>query len=216
MAVRLREKLFHRWVWRLPAHSGSVALTFDDGPDATTTPALLKELERLGIVSTHFVVGERAAATPTLARDIHAAGHLLANHGFQHESFLFRSKSYQQQSILAAEDAVWRSTSNRCNLFRPCFGQYNNWTQRVLSRCGYTGVLWSVIADDWIEQSDDELWQRLRSHLHEDAIIVLHDGHPTTARVVRLLPRLADEVWSRGWTFVPLLPSVLISYGKTT
>jgi S-adenosylmethionine:diacylglycerol 3-amino-3-carboxypropyl transferase len=72
-----------------------------------------------------------------------------------------------------------------------------------------------VIARDWVEQTDDELWQRLRSQLHEGAIMVLHDGHPTTARVVRLLPRLADEVRKRGWTFVPLLPSALISGNNT-
>jgi peptidoglycan-N-acetylglucosamine deacetylase len=215
MAVGLREHIFRRWVWHLPPHSGAVALTFDDGPDPQTTPPLLAELDRLKIPSTHFLVGERAAAARELVKEIHAAGHVLANHAFQHESFLLRTRDHQHDSILAADRIISDCTGVRCSLFRPCFGQYNNWTQPVLERLCYTGVLWSVIARDWVEQTDDELWQRLRSQLHEGAIMVLHDGHPTTARVVRLLPRLADEVRKRGWTFVPLLPSALISGNNT-
>lgn len=212
----MREKIFRRWIWRLPHHSGAVALTFDDGPDARTTPLLLNELERLELPSTHFVVGERALAVPSLLREMSDRGHVIANHAFRHESFLSRREAYQQESILAAENAIWRINGSRCHLFRPCFGQYNPWTQRVLERRGYVGVLWSVMASDWIEQDDDQLWQRLSSRLHEGAIIVLHDGHSTTERVVRLLPRLADEVRKRGWNFVPLIPSALISTGSQT
>jgi peptidoglycan/xylan/chitin deacetylase (PgdA/CDA1 family) len=213
MAVGLREKIFRRWVWRLPPHSGAVALTFDDGPDEATTPALLSELERLQIRSTHFVVGEKAAAAPALLRDLGAHGHIIGNHAFRHESFLLRQKRDQQESILAAERVIAQSTNTLPHFFRPCFGQYNIWTQSTLERLGYVGVLWSVIAEDWKEQSDEALWLRLRSRLHEGSIIVLHDGHPTTARVVRILPRLADEVRKRGWTFVPLSPTALISSG---
>ncbi|HEY3294325.1 MAG TPA: polysaccharide deacetylase family protein [bacterium] len=215
MAVRLREKIFRRWLWRLPPHSGAVALTFDDGPDAQTTPSLLAELARLGIVSTHFLVGERAAAAPSLVEETRAAGHAVANHSFQHKSFLWRPGTYQEESLRAADAILTAGTGERCSFFRPCFGQYNNWTQGVLERLGYAGVLWSVIASDWTEQTDEQLWQRLQPQLHEGAIIVLHDGHPTTARVVRLLPRLADEVGKRGWTFVPLLPSTFISGNNT-
>jgi peptidoglycan/xylan/chitin deacetylase (PgdA/CDA1 family) len=37
-----------------------VALTFDDGPDAHITPAVLDVLRRHGVKATFFLVGERA------------------------------------------------------------------------------------------------------------------------------------------------------------
>jgi len=213
---RWRERFSPSWLWRLPPSSGQVALTFDDGPLEGTTPSLLSELERLDIISTHFLVGERAAAAPDLVRAIRDDGHEIANHAFQHKSFLLRSAAYQRQSILRAEEAIRRSCGATSWLYRPCFGQFNVWTQGVLRRLNYTGVIWSLIAQDWIEQDDDELWQRIRVRLHEGAIIVLHDGHPTTARVIRLLPRLADEVRTRGWNFVPLTPPAVNPPGKDT
>jgi peptidoglycan/xylan/chitin deacetylase (PgdA/CDA1 family) len=216
-AKRWRERLSSpNWLWRLPPQSGNIALTFDDGPLTDTTPALLRELARLEIPSTHFLVGEQAAAMPDLVRAISDGGHTVANHAYHHESFLLRSAAYQERSIQSAGEAIRRAMGGDCRLYRPCFGQFNVWTQRVLRRLGYSGVLWSLIAKDWIEQTDEDLWLRIRLQLHEGAIIVLHDGHPTTARVIRLLPRLADEVRTRGWTFVPLLPSAANSPGKNT
>jgi peptidoglycan/xylan/chitin deacetylase (PgdA/CDA1 family) len=215
MAVSLREKLLDRWIWRLPPRSGAVALTFDDGPDPQTTSMLLAELQRLQIPSTHFLIGAKAAAASHLIREIASAGHVIANHAFRHESFLLRSGNYQHRSILAADRAIAQTTGNPCCFFRPCFGQINLRTQSVVERLGYVGVMWSVIASDWVEQTDEQLWQRLEAKLHEGAIIVLHDAHPTTSRVIRLLPRLADAVRKRGWTFVPLTPSALISGNDT-
>jgi peptidoglycan-N-acetylglucosamine deacetylase len=91
--------------------------------------------------------------------------------------------------------------------FRPCYGQFNPLTINVLRRLGYTGVLWSLIAYDWLEQSEVDLWHGIRSKLHDGAIIVLHDGHATTPTMIRTLARLAEDVARRGWTFVPLLPA---------
>ena len=43
---------------------GEVALTFDDGPDATFTPQILDVLAREHVPATFFVIGARAAAAP--------------------------------------------------------------------------------------------------------------------------------------------------------
>src|SRR5205809_220852 len=41
-----------------------LALTFDDGPDPASTPAVLAALRRHGAHATFFVIGERAARHP--------------------------------------------------------------------------------------------------------------------------------------------------------
>ena len=44
-----------------------VALTFDDGPDARSTPALLDLLHEVGLPAAFFCIGQKVAAEPALA-----------------------------------------------------------------------------------------------------------------------------------------------------
>ncbi len=50
-----------------------VALTFDDGPHPSGTPAVLETLDELGVTATFFLVGEQVRRNPGLAREIAAA-----------------------------------------------------------------------------------------------------------------------------------------------
>src|SRR3954454_22804871 len=53
---------------RLP--TGGVALTFDDGPHAQGTPAVLEALAAAGATATFFLVGEQVERRPALAAEI--------------------------------------------------------------------------------------------------------------------------------------------------
>ncbi|MGH7990661.1 MAG: polysaccharide deacetylase family protein, partial [Limisphaerales bacterium] len=61
-----------------------VALTFDDGPDANSTPQLLDLLREEKIEAAFFCVGKNVAANPELAQRIVREGHLLENHSYEH------------------------------------------------------------------------------------------------------------------------------------
>jgi peptidoglycan/xylan/chitin deacetylase (PgdA/CDA1 family) len=81
-----------RWVARAAANCRSVvfsapasgrrqiALTFDDGPDPATTPALLAVLRRHDARATFFFIGSRAEAHPALVAEVAAGGHEIGNH----------------------------------------------------------------------------------------------------------------------------------------
>jgi len=69
-------------------HSGlknthTVALTFDDGPNAHTGE-VLDSLKALGVKGTFFIVGRMAKTHPDVLMRIAAEGHLLANHSATH------------------------------------------------------------------------------------------------------------------------------------
>src|SRR4051794_26406122 len=51
-----------------------VALTFDDGPHAQGTPAVLEALAATGATATFFLVGEQVERRPALAAELVAAG----------------------------------------------------------------------------------------------------------------------------------------------
>lgn len=200
-----RERIFSRWIWRLPTGNGRIALTFDDGPSPETTPALIHALSELRIPATFFLTGQLCREYPDLVRLIASNGHTLANHGFTHRSMLWQGARTQQQSIQQTADCLREITGFASSLYRPPFGQFNFRTYRALNDTGHRGVLWSVIARDWIAQTDEVLWQTIANRLHDGAILVLHDGHPsTTPSVIRILPRLVDDVARRGWEFVSL------------
>lgn len=63
---------------------GAVALSFDDGPTAETTPALLALLAEYGATATFFLSGVRAEARPDLVGAIVGAGHEVFAHGWEH------------------------------------------------------------------------------------------------------------------------------------
>src|SRR5438874_7602338 len=68
---------------RVPRSDG-VAITFDDGPHAEGTAAVLEALARAGAKATFFLVGEQVERTGSLAGEIAAAGHGIAIHGYRH------------------------------------------------------------------------------------------------------------------------------------
>ena len=71
--------------------SGHVALTFDDGPDPQSTPEFLAVLDELGWRATFFMLGDRVRRSPSIARDVVAAGHEVGVHGDQHRNLLRRT-----------------------------------------------------------------------------------------------------------------------------
>ena len=72
-----------------------VALTFDDGPDPVATPLFLDVLAERRVTATFFLLGSMAERSPGLVREMSAAGHEIAVHGWHHRSLLRRGPRAQ-------------------------------------------------------------------------------------------------------------------------
>jgi peptidoglycan/xylan/chitin deacetylase (PgdA/CDA1 family) len=77
--------------------ANSVHMTFDDGPSSNVTPHILKELEARKIQATFFVTTTNLAPEHSKYKENRAlvlqtmkAGHLIANHGHQHDAYCLR------------------------------------------------------------------------------------------------------------------------------
>jgi len=55
-------------LYRVETRAKAVALTIDDGPDATTTPEILRVLERNGAHATFFIISGRVPGNEGLLR----------------------------------------------------------------------------------------------------------------------------------------------------
>lgn len=202
------------WIWTLlarltnnkirvrgPGQNGAIHLTFDDGPNAQHTPALLDLLKAHGAKATFFTIGREAQAHPQLVQRLLAEGHALGNHSMTHAR-LKRLAPAQQQAEVNAADAVLQALSGRAqHPFRPPHGEATPsmlllalWGRRPL-------VLWSVDSLDYTLTASAVV-QRLRDWpLRAGDILLFHDDGPVAAEALaQLLP-----AWrSRGLSLAAL------------
>ncbi len=195
---------------------GTVALTFDDGPDPTVTPAVLDLLDARGHRATFFVIGRRAQAHPELLREAVRRGHLLGNHSLEHSA----TTTFRSPAKLAVEleetQRLLDATGNRGRWFRPPVGLLSPRVVEAAQRAGLTLVSWTVTARDGIATEPRRALGRVARCLSAGAIIVLHDGSLQAGRapqVAQLLPSLLDELESRGLRSVTLDELFKISRG---
>jgi len=122
---------------------GGVAITFDDGPHAAGTPAVLETLAAARARATFFLVGEQVERMPALAAEIVAAGHAVAVHGHRHRNTLRLPPAAIAADLDRAVDAIADATGVRPVLHRPPYGIYS-WPGLAAVRArGWTPVLWS-------------------------------------------------------------------------
>ncbi len=153
-----------------------VALTFDDGPDADSTPRVLDLLKRYDVRATFFVVGEQARQNPELIHRMVAEGHTVAGHSYYHlpQSTLWSSQRYTEE-LFRCNDVVARLTGLRMRLYRPPFGVTNPPIARAVKNLGLIPVGWSVRSLDTITKNSDRVVDRVMRGLRGGDVILLHD-----------------------------------------
>lgn len=193
----------HWFLVRIPADSGAVCLTFDDGPHPEHTPRLLDVLRRHGIPATFFVIGQAAERHPDLVRRMAAEGHTVGNHTFSHAKPDQTSARQLLDEIRRTRELLARLLGEAPTLFRPPCGTVTAAKLWRLWRAGQTVVLWNVEPRDHSCRSSDEIraWFRGRP-LRGGDVVLMHDDWPRAAEVV---PDLVEAVRARGLRFAKVL-----------
>jgi peptidoglycan/xylan/chitin deacetylase (PgdA/CDA1 family) len=189
---------------------GHVALSFDDGPDASSTPRFLDVLADLGWHATFFMLGEMTRRDPALARAVADAGHEIAVHGDVHGNMLRRTPRHAADDIARAYDSIAGATGVEPGWFRPPFGISSYASLRVAKRMGMTTVLWTTWGRDWRREATPEsVVADVTRRYVDGGTVLLHDSDCTSypgswRSALGALPRLADEFASRGLTVGPV------------
>src|SRR5690606_7328448 len=137
--------LWAKPLWRAPRDTNAVALTFDDGPDPSATPAIAKILAEHGVRAAFFVIGERARAHPELVAQLHEAGHLVCNHTDTHTMrFHFGLWGAFRRELRACNEAIAAVIGRQPTLFRSPQGHKNPALCDVLREMRMTPIGWQV------------------------------------------------------------------------
>ncbi|HEV8240898.1 MAG TPA: polysaccharide deacetylase family protein [Thermoanaerobaculia bacterium] len=158
---------------RVATTEPAIALTFDDGPDPEETPRVLDLLAGYDAHATFFMVGRRAEAHPQLVARVIAAGHAIANHSWDHASFVRLDSRGRRERLRRTADALG---PNNVPLFRPPFGEQNVASLLDARRAGYRIVGWDVAAEDWRDHPAEHLVARTMRRLRRGSIVVFHDS----------------------------------------
>jgi peptidoglycan-N-acetylglucosamine deacetylase len=192
-----------------PGHARRIALTFDDGP-AASTEGVLDVLSAEDARATFFIVGGFVAGRESTLQKAKAAGHELGVHGLNHfNALLMREPETLSHELIACADELERAVGERPQLVRPPFGGDAGRTARAAAKHGLGPVvLWTVLCFDWYEDARaDSIAERAVAEAHPGAIICLHDGDGKDATVnrdatVAALPVIVQVLRRDGYELV--------------
>lgn len=164
-----------------------VWLTIDDGPDPSTTPALLDLLDRHRVQATFFVIGEKVRRHPELAREIIARGHSLGNHTATHPvaTFWCAGPWRTLREIEACSRAIREAAGVDTVWFRAPVGHRNYFTHPFAARGGMRVVGWNRRGLDGVSTKVPEILGRLLDKVADGDVLVTHDSTPVAVEVLQ-------------------------------
>jgi peptidoglycan/xylan/chitin deacetylase (PgdA/CDA1 family) len=184
-------------VLRGPSAARQVALTFDDGPDATTG-SYLDVLDRFGARATFFVLGDAAAARRDVLLEIVRRGHEVASHGYSHRRFPTLSAAELRDELERTAAALPPPRGHP--LVRPPQGATSLGSLSRTALYGYTTVLWSLDSDDCRTDSPEAVAARVApARVRPGEIVLLHEGQSWT---LEALPAILGGLKGAGYSLV--------------
>ncbi len=210
---------------------GSIALTFDDGPDTEgNTAAVLDILKSKSVRATFFINTDNAvnvnssSTAQYLVQRMVAEGHQIGNHTVHH--YDFNNTSTNVEGELEGVETVLRAiapTALDVRLVRapygnPYFGPQDR-LDEVSPIVAHHGVHvgWSIDSLDWKCQSDRRTSQCVFDNVlnavdsGHSGIVLLHAINPLTRQA---LPAIIDALRAREKRFAQVESYVVAKYGK--
>jgi peptidoglycan-N-acetylglucosamine deacetylase len=196
-----------RAVWHMPRGAPpTVYLTYDDGPNPTTTPDLLDVLARERVPATFFLIDQHITEeTAPIVRRMFDEGHAVALHSAARSYMLLLPSDLARKLTEAAGRIALLAGAYPCRAFRPMAGwrsgsMYDGLRQIDYRLIGWGWMLWD--ANVFGPRTADNTYARLRSRARGGDIIVMHDGDESAPRkdqrhtveaTARLIPALRDR-----------------------
>lgn len=182
-----------------------VALTFDDGPNATWTPQFLDLLKAKGVKATFCEVGKAVDQHPELVQRVVAEGHQLCNHTLTHDEKLKgASKAQVDAEIGGGLRAFTTEGLPKPAYYRPPGGALDDRIKEVARSYQEQVIYWKVDTNDWRTGATIEsIMGHVDREVDNGAIILLHDGGGSS-RGLSLLATgmIIDHLRAQGYEFV--------------
>lgn len=186
---------------KTPSSEKLIALTYDDGPNPSTTNRILNALENNNSVATFFIVGNRIdSGHDTIQRAINM-GCEIANHTYDHKYLNEISDSARNEQINSVNNKIKNEFGFEVELLRAPGGKYKGVTDKI----DMPLIQWSIDTNDWRhkdlaskprtqaqrQQEMNEIIDHVMTSVKSGDIILMHDIYDFTADMSEILiPKL--------------------------
>jgi len=195
---------------------GVIYLTFDDGPNSTSTTKILDVLKETGVKATFFITNSGPDSVVKRAYD---EGHSIGLHTASHDySKIYSSKENYLKDLTEVAERVKRITGEDTKLLRFPGGSNNtvskSYSEGIMTilteevfKLGYRYYDWHVDASDaWqcaknsVSDKEDCVYKNVINGLSKKRpnIVLMHDIKPYTANTLK---RIIEYGKNNGYTF---------------
>lgn len=176
-----------------------IALTFDDGPNATTTNDVIDKLEKYDIVASFFLIGnninDESAKAVKRAYDL---GCEIDNHSRTHSNMTELSAEDIRAEFEYTDEKAYEITGEHTKFFRP---PYISVHQIMFDNIDVPFIA-GIGANDWEDRVTAEMRARMILKQAKDGdIILLHDAEGNSM-TVEALDTIIPELQKQGYKFV--------------
>ncbi|MEV6502061.1 bifunctional polysaccharide deacetylase/glycosyltransferase family 2 protein [Streptomyces prunicolor] len=186
----------------------TIVLTFDDGPNPTYTPTVLKILKKYDVPATFFLVGSMVSRYPDIVKQMVAQGEEVGIHTFTHVDLSYQSdariKREMQQTQLALAGAAGITTT----LFRAPYSSetdaidnYSYPVYKKLGAEGYTSVFVDTDSDDWKQPGVAKIIKWATPSGTSGSSVLFHDAGGVRSQTMKALPKYIEKMKAKGYTF---------------
>ncbi|MDQ1644223.1 MAG: hypothetical protein QOJ50_407 [Cryptosporangiaceae bacterium] len=205
--------------YHVPAKT--IALTFDDGPDATWTPKIDAVLVKYHVKATFFVVGAQVAKYPDIAKNLTLHGHELGVHSFSHPELSelpqWRRTLEYEQTQLAIAGATGLTSSLVRFPYSSSPDAVDDTYWPLLEEAGHEGylnVLTDVDSEDWARPGVKAIVHNAIPQDGHGGIVLMHDAGGNRSETVEALEKYLPEMQRRGFKFVTVSEAASAAVSK--
>ncbi len=168
-----------------------VALSFDDGPNKSTTSIVLDTLEKYNGSATFFIVGSRLQyqGNKECAERMVKLGCQLGNHTYDHSHY---GNDVTADDIQNGINAIKEATGCEPTAFRPTGGYISD---TIKQNANAPIFIWSLDTNDWRHKKDSgKTYDAVMDNVSDGDIILMHDIYESTAEAVsNFVPQLVEQ-----------------------
>lgn len=179
-----------------------VVLTFDDGPQARTTPAILDALDAECTKALFFSLGKMALGLPDIIRDVARRGHTVGTHTWSHQDLRKKSDQDAKDEIEKGISAVHRAVGGPiAPFFRYPYLRDSPATLAYLASRNIAMFSTDLDSFDFKRQTVEKLVESIMKKVEKrgKGIILMHDIQPHTAKA---MPALLAALKKGGYKVV--------------
>ncbi|MGN1340445.1 MAG: polysaccharide deacetylase family protein [Oscillospiraceae bacterium] len=176
-----------------------IALTFDDGPNTTTTNDVLDKLEKHGIVASFFLVGNNITdESAKVVKRAYDMGCEINNHSRTHSDMTLLSAEEIQAEYQFVDDKVFEITGEHTKFFRPPYIAVH----QIMFDNIDAPFIAGIGASDWEDRiTAEKRAKTILKQAKDGDIILLHDMEGNS-QTVEALDTIIPELQAQGYKFV--------------